>query len=48
MSDGATVDEHLENAVRSFGTPAYVYFTTPIEERAQRLRAAFGGRFALS
>lgn len=48
MSDGAPVDEHLQNAARSFGTPSYVYLTSSIEERAQRLRNAFGGRFALS
>jgi diaminopimelate decarboxylase len=46
--DGVAVDEMLQNAARSFGTPSYVYFTAPIEQRATQLRAAFGERFALS
>jgi diaminopimelate decarboxylase len=45
---GAAVDAQLENAARAFGTPSYVYFTSAIEGRGRRLRAAFGGRFALS
>lgn len=48
MIGGAAVDAHLEGAARAFGTPCYVYFTSAIEERARRLDAAFGGRFALS
>lgn len=46
--DGAALDDWLRRAAESFGTPAYVYFADPIEERAGALRAAFGGRFALS
>lgn len=46
--DGETLDDWLRRAAARFGTPAYVYFTSAIEERASALRAAFGGRFALS
>lgn len=43
----AAVDPWLEQAAARFGTPAYVYFTPEIAARNARLRAAFGGRFAL-
>lgn len=48
MTCGAIVDECLQRAAVSFGTPAYVYFTTSIEAQIARLRAAFGTRFSLS
>jgi diaminopimelate decarboxylase len=48
MRGAAVIDEMLQAAARSFGTPSYIYFTSPIEERAQKLRSAFGERFALS
>lgn len=44
----AVLDAWLEQAAAAFGTPSYVYFTSPIEARIAALRAAFGGRFALS
>jgi diaminopimelate decarboxylase len=44
----AALDASLERAAAAFGTPAYVYFTAPIEARVADLREAFGGRFALS
>lgn len=48
MSGRSAIDDCLADAAREFGTPAYVYFTEAIRERAARLRTAFGGRFALS
>lgn len=44
----AAVDPWLERAAARFGTPGFVYFTPDIAARNDRLRAAFGGRFALS
>ncbi|MCV2869494.1 type III PLP-dependent enzyme [Defluviimonas sp. WL0002] len=41
-------DAALARVASDFGTPAYVYFTDKIEQRIADLRAAFGGRFALS
>ncbi len=42
------LDNLLQQAVATFGTPSFVYFTDPIERRIARLRSAFGNRFALS
>jgi len=43
-----SVDETLRSVARAFGTPSFVYLAPEIEDRAALLRAAFGGRFALS
>lgn len=48
MSGYAAVDEWLEHVAQSFGSPAYVYFTQPIEQRVKELKAAFGTRFQFS
>ena len=44
----AETDAILQEVAHSFGTPAFVYFTSPIARRAEELRAAFKGRFLLS
>jgi diaminopimelate decarboxylase len=44
----AATDDWLNEAAGRFGTPAFVYFTDPIERRIAALRLAFGDRFALS
>jgi diaminopimelate decarboxylase len=43
-----TIDGWLEQAADQIGTPAFVYFTEPIERRIGEIQAAFGGRFAVS
>jgi diaminopimelate decarboxylase len=42
------IDPYLQRAAELFGTPSYVYCTSPIEDRIARLHEAFGGRFSLS
>lgn len=44
----AGIDAVLMEVARSYGTPAFVYFTSAIAERAAELRAAFENRFLLS
>jgi diaminopimelate decarboxylase len=44
----AAIDAVLAQAAETIGTPAFVYFTSVIAERAAALRAAFAGRFELS
>ena len=44
----AETDAILQEVAHSFGTPAFVYFTSSIARRAEELRAAFKGRFLLS
>jgi diaminopimelate decarboxylase len=46
--NAAERDKWLERAASQFQTPAYAYFTDPIEERIALLRDRIGGRFALS
>ena len=41
-------DRWLQRAADQFGTPSFVYFAQAIEARIEKLRVAFGGRFALS
>jgi diaminopimelate decarboxylase len=48
MLDRESLDGWLERIAAEAGTPAYVYFTEAIAARITDLRAAFGGRFALS
>ena len=48
MLDRDRIDGWLERIAAEAGTPAYVYFTEAIAARIADLRAAFGGRFALS
>lgn len=48
MNHTSALDVWLQSAAASFGTPAYVYFTSAIESRSRLLREAFEGRFALS
>ena len=48
MLDRDRIDGWLERIAAEAGTPAYVYFTEGIAARIADLRAAFGGRFALS
>ncbi|MFQ8430803.1 type III PLP-dependent enzyme [Amaricoccus sp. W119] len=43
-----TLDELLARSAQRFGTPQFLYDTGAIEARINKLRAAFGGRFALS
>jgi len=42
------MDVTLQEVHRRFGTPAYVYFASAIEQRVADLKGAFGDRFALS
>jgi diaminopimelate decarboxylase len=48
LSRIAETDAILQEAAQSFGTPAFVYFTSAITGRAAELRAAFDNRFLLS
>jgi diaminopimelate decarboxylase len=48
MARPLVVDEWLQRAAQEFGTPAFVYFLPSIVERIEKIRTAFGGRFALS
>lgn len=41
-------DERLLRIAAEHGTPFYAYFLDDVRERARGLRAAFGGRFAIS
>ena len=41
-------DRWLQRAADQFGTPSFVYFAQAIAARIEKLRVAFGGRFALS
>ncbi|PZQ47788.1 MAG: decarboxylase [Rhodovulum sulfidophilum] len=45
---GAGLDATLAASAERFGTPQFLYLTPAIEARIAALRAAFGGRFALS
>lgn len=47
MNDDA-LDRWLALAAERHGTPCFVYFTAPIEQRIAALDQAFGGRFDLS
>lgn len=47
LADGP-LDDLLERSARRFGTPQFLYDLGAIEARIGKLRAAFGGRFALS
>lgn len=46
--EGARLDALLAASAERFGTPQFLYVTPAIEARISALRAAFGGRFALS
>lgn len=48
MTAAAALDETLREVKARFGTPSFVYFTKPIEQRAAELRRSFGARFLLS
>jgi diaminopimelate decarboxylase len=42
------IDDSLQRVAEQFGTPSFVYLAQAIDERIEKLRVAFGGRFALS
>lgn len=44
----AVADRWLSRAAEAYGTPCFVYFAEPVEERIDALERAFGGRFRLS
>ena len=46
--EGARLDALLASSAERFGTPQFLYLTPAIDARIAALRAAFGGRFALS
>ena len=48
MGTDPTVDEWLQRAADQYGTPSFVYLTSAIDARIEKLRAAFGSRFQLS
>lgn len=48
MNYSSPLDFWLQSAAEAFGTPSYVYVASAVEHRVAALRAAFGGRFALS
>lgn len=48
MLDRPPIDAWLRRVADEVGTPSFVYFADLIEARAQLLKAAFQGRFALS
>jgi diaminopimelate decarboxylase len=47
-TEGARLDALLARSAERFGTPQFLYVIPAIEARIAALRAAFGGRFALS
>ena len=48
MAINPEIDESLQRVAEQFGTPSFVYLAEVIDARIEKLRVAFGGRFALS